>query len=152
MFPQEDRNFSADKLCGTQNCPVYIKNGLAIFPCDLKIRLKRQLLLPILVLSSIQKDCVPTTQKSLVIYEFSCRCAASYVGRTSQRLGDRVKQHVPSNTRHHNFRQREQPSRNSRQQPTLKHDSAIGQQLLDHPGYCTKKFQKATEFTGVMVL
>ncbi len=37
------------------------------------------------------------------------------------------------NIRQHNFRQREQPSRNARQQPALKYDSAIGQHLLDYP-------------------
>ncbi len=46
------------------------------------------------VLPFIQKDCGPTvtTQKSLVIYEFSCLCDARYpLGRTYPRLGDRIK-------------------------------------------------------------
>ena len=34
------------------------------------------------MLPSAKKDSVPTTQKSCVIYEFSCRCEARYVGRT----------------------------------------------------------------------
>ena len=42
---------------------------------------------------------VPTKQKSSVIYEFTCQCDSGYVGRTTQRLGDRIKQHVPSNIR-----------------------------------------------------
>ena len=38
-------------------------------------------------LPSIQKDCVPTNQKSSVIYKFTCQCDSGYVGRTTQRLG-----------------------------------------------------------------
>ena len=50
-------------------------------------------------LPSIQKDCVPATQKSSVIYEFTCQCDSGYVGCTTQRLEDRIKQHVPSSIR-----------------------------------------------------
>ena len=46
-----------------------------------------------------KKDSVPTTQKSCVVYEFSCLCEAQYVGRTTQRLADRIKQHVPTSIR-----------------------------------------------------
>ena len=31
---------------------------------------------------------IPTTQKSCVVYEFSCRCEDRYVGRTTQGLAD----------------------------------------------------------------
>ena len=41
-----------------------------------------------------RKDVLPTTQKSSVIYEYKCHCDSWYVGRTSQRLQDRIKQHV----------------------------------------------------------
>ena len=41
------------------------------------------------------KDILPTIQKSFVIYEYKCHCDSQYVGRTSQRLHDRIKQHVP---------------------------------------------------------
>ena len=40
-------------------------------------------------------DVLPALQKSNVIYQFSCHCDSWYVGRTSQRLQDRIKQHVP---------------------------------------------------------
>ena len=42
-----------------------------------------------------RKDVLPTIQKSFVIYEYKCHCDSRYVGRTSQRLQDRIKQHVP---------------------------------------------------------
>ena len=31
----------------------------------------------------------------MVIYEYVCRCDSRYVGRTTQRLQERIKQHVP---------------------------------------------------------
>ena len=42
-----------------------------------------------------RKDVLFTTQKSPVIYEYKCHCDSRYVGRTSQRLQDSIKQHVP---------------------------------------------------------
>ena len=42
-----------------------------------------------------RKDDLPTTQESSVIYEHKCHSDSRYVGRTSQRLQDRIKQHVP---------------------------------------------------------
>ena len=43
----------------------------------------------------IMTDVLPTTLKSSVVYEYSCHCDSRYVGQTSQRLQDRIKQHVP---------------------------------------------------------
>ena len=47
------------------------------------------------LLSATNKDVLPALQKSNVIYQFSCHCDSRYVGRTSQRLQNRIKQHVP---------------------------------------------------------
>ena len=58
---------------------------------------------------SAKKDSVPTTQKSCVVYEFSCRGKGRYVGLTTQRLADRTKQHVPTSIRKKNSTVREQP-------------------------------------------
>ena len=41
-------------------------------------------------LPSIQKDFVPTSEKISVVYEFTCHCDSGYVGRTTQRLEDRI--------------------------------------------------------------
>ena len=38
-----------------------------------------------------RKDVLPAIQKSSVIYEYKCHCDSRYVGRTSQRLQDRIK-------------------------------------------------------------
>ena len=62
------------------------------------------------MLSSAKKDIVPTTQKS-VVYEFSCRCEARYVGRTTQRLAGRLKQHALTSIRKKSNTVREQPLR-----------------------------------------
>ena len=51
------------------------------------------------LLYSTNKDVLPALQKSNVIYQFSCHCDSRYVGRTSQRLQDRIKQHVPKSIR-----------------------------------------------------
>ena len=41
------------------------------------------------------KDVLPTTSRSNIIYQFTCSCGHTYVGRTSQRLSERMKQHLP---------------------------------------------------------
>ena len=46
--------------------------------------------------SGVVKDALPTTMKSDVIYHFTCHCECTYVGRTSQQLGERIKQHLPA--------------------------------------------------------
>ena len=51
------------------------------------------------LLPATNKDVLPALQKSNVIYQFSCHCDSRYVGRTSQRLQDRIKQHVPKSIR-----------------------------------------------------
>ena len=58
----------------------------------------------------------------------------------TQRLGDRIKQHVPSNIRNKTAPQREHPPRACRSRNTVKtSDSAIGQHLLDNPD-CAKLY------------
>ena len=92
------------------------------------------------ILPSAKKDSVPTTENSCVVYEFSCRCEARYVGRTTQRLADRIKQHVPTSIRKKSNTVREQPPRlcennNSK----INCESAIGQHLLTNPE-CAKTY------------
>ena len=84
--------------------------------------------------------CVPTTQKSCVVYEFSCRCEARYVGCTTQRLADRIKQHVPTSIRTKTTIIREQPSRMCKNSNSeMKSDSAIGQHLIKNQE-CAKTY------------
>ena len=86
------------------------------------------------MLPSAKKDSVPTTQDSCVVYESSYRCEARYVGRTTQRLADGIKQHVPTSNRRKSDTVREQPPRACKNNhPKMKSDSAIGQYLITNP-------------------
>ena len=94
----------------------------------------------LVMLPSAKNDSVPTTQKSCVVYEFSCRREARYVGRTMQRLADRIKQHVPTSIRTKNTTTREQPPRMCKNSISkMKSDSAIGQHLITNPE-CAKTY------------
>ena len=46
--------------------------------------------------NTCNKDVLPTESMSNVIYFFSCACEQSCVGRTAQRLEERIKQHIPA--------------------------------------------------------
>ena len=61
------------------------------------------------ILPSPKGDGVSTSQKSCVVHEFSCRCEARYVGRTTQRLADRMQQHISMSIRKKSNTAREQP-------------------------------------------
>ena len=96
---QKLANFAAEKTFGPEKCPVYLKlprignvsskfenqNNKAITSCFYTVK-PRVVYSSIVMLPSAKKDSVPTTQKSCVVYEFSCRCEARYVGRTTRRL------------------------------------------------------------------
>ena len=81
-----------------------------------------------------RKDVLLAIRKSFVIYEYKCHCDSRYVGRTSQRLQDRIKQHVPQWLRQQLTRpRRSQPHRSCKQNDTKPDgDSAIGQHLLEN--------------------
>ena len=66
---------------------------------------------------------------------FLCHCDSRYVGRTSQRLEERIKQHVPksiTNPRTSANRQSLSRSCKNNIRPQQFHESAIGQHLLDN--------------------
>ena len=117
--------FSSFKQFGLEKCPVYLR-----VPCigKLSTNLEKEVKTAVescyssvstrLVFTSkrilpvARKDVLPTTQKSSVIYKYKCHCDSGYVGRTSQRLQDRIKQHVPQRLRQQSTRQRRsQPHR-----------------------------------------
>ena len=86
------------------------------------------------MLSVARRDVLPTIQKSFVTYEYKCHCDSRYVGRTSQRLQDCIKQHVPQCLRQQLTRpRRSQPHRSCKRKDTIPDcDSAIGQHLLEN--------------------
>ena len=75
-----------------------------------------------------------------LVYEFSCGCEARYVGRTMQRLADRIKQHVPASIRKKSSTVREQPPRMCKNiSSKINCESAIGQHLITSPE-CAKTY------------
>ena len=92
------------------------------------------------------KDVVPATKESNAIYEFQCHCDSRYVSRTSQRLEDQIRQHVPKWIRSRINVTRTQPSRSNKKTTTQPDcDSAIGQHLLKNRE-CAKN-HKDTRFS-----
>ena len=91
------------------------------------------------LLPATNKDVLPALQKSNVINQFSCHCDSRYVGRTSQRLQDRIKQHVPKSIRSCSSSQklllpaRRCKSSTQTNTQSLTSDSAIGLHLLQNP-------------------
>ena len=81
----------------------------------------------------------PALQKSNVIYQFSCHCNTRYIGRTSQRQQDRIKQHVPKSIRSCSSSQkrllpaRQCKSSTQTNTQSLASNSAIGHHLLQNP-------------------
>ena len=68
------------------------------------------------MLPAAKKDVLPANQRSMVIYEYVCHCDSRYVGRITQRLQERIKQHVPKAIRHKTTLTQEQGTHRS--QPT----------------------------------
>ena len=99
------------------------------------------------ILPATKKDVLPSHHHSTVIYQFVCHCYSWYVGRTSQRLEERIKQHVPrpitNSPASHNS---QSPSHSCKAniRPQQFRESAIGQHLLDNAQctlhYNNKKF------------
>ena len=91
----------------------------------------------------VRKDDLPTIQKSFVIYEYMCHCNSWYVGRTSQRLQDPIKQHVTQwLTQRLTRLRRSQPHRSCKRNHTKSDcDSAIGQHLVDND-QCALNYDK----------
>ena len=87
------------------------------------------------LLPATKKDVLPAHQHNNVIYQFVCHYDSRYVGRTSQRLQERIKQHVPRSIRnHHASQDRSNLSRVCKKNSTsqiIAHDPAIGQHLLE---------------------
>ena len=100
--------FSPLKRFGPGKCPVYLRvpwisKLFTNLEKEVKIAVKscycfvntRLVFTSKCMLPVARKDVLSTTQKSLVIYEYKYHCDSRYVGRTSQWLQDRIKQHVP---------------------------------------------------------
>ena len=92
------------------------------------------------ILPGIQKDVLPALHSSNRIYLFRCDCDCRYAGRTSQRLVDGMKQHVPESIRNTNT-VRGSPYRFGVNKKCLSCTSSIGQHLLKNLS-CAKKYKE----------
>ena len=139
-------------------CPVYLKlpwigNVSLRFEKQIRSTIQRcyGALEPRIIYStrpafpSVHKDVLPTLQKSLVVYQYVCCCDSKYVGRTSQRLQDRINQHVPKFIRRPSEQSRVQPKRDCRTCAIPSCDSAIGQHLLENKT-CAERYNDS-QFT-----
>ena len=142
-------NFSLPKKFGPLKCPVYIKlpwtgqigqnfahQVLSVvekcfYSVNTRVIFKTRSAFP-----SFVKDPLPIFMPSNVIYLFKCRCDADYIGRTSQNLEARIKQHVSSNLRR-NIENR------TTQTTQMIVDSSIGQHLLDNVD-CAQNYNDST--------
>ena len=151
--------FSTAKRFGPEKCPVYLRVpwiGSAFQQLEHQVKSAVQncygAVSPRLIFSTqcmlpaAKKDVLPANQRSMVIYEYVRHCDSRYVGRTTQKLQERIKQHVPKAIRKKNTVTQEQGTHRSqptRIQPNRKckaksktqfepqSDSAIGQHLLE---------------------
>ena len=105
---KENAQLSTAKPFGPEKCPIYLKApwiGSAsqqlehqiksdVQNCygtvSLRLIFSSQCMLP-----AAKKDALPANQRSTVIYAYVCHCDSWYVVRTTQRLQERIKQHVP---------------------------------------------------------
>ena len=82
--------------------------------------------------------------QSMVIYQYVCRCDCQYEGRTSQRLQDRINQHIPRCIRSDKRATKNLPNQECKitSTPSVYCDSAIDQHLLENKE-CAKHFNNA---------
>ena len=138
--------FNSAKKEGPQKCPVNLRlpwigkvsqkfeklSKSAVNQCygavDPRVIFSTKKILP-----AVHKDVLPTTQQSMIVYQYVCRSDCRYVGRTTQRLQDRINQHIPQSIRTGHQQQKFQPQRNCKKTSTeINCDSAIGQHLLQN--------------------
>ena len=139
--------FSTLKQFGLEKCPVYLRVlWIGKPPTTLEKEVKtamescygsvntRLVFTSKCMLSVAHKDVLPTIQKRFVIYKYKCHCDSRYVGRTSQQLQNRIKQHVPQWLRQQlTPPSLSQPHRSCKLTDTKPDcDSAIGQHLFNN--------------------
>ena len=126
---------SRPKPIGPQRCPVYLRipwmGDVTSGRMEKKVRNITRRAYPVCqtrvvftskpMLPTSVKDRLPTHQQSNLIYLYSCRCGCRYVGKTTQRLETRAKQHVPAIL----F----EPAKDNKKRNST---SSIGQHLLDN--------------------
>ena len=89
--------------------------------------------------SPASKDPIPLTKKSMVVYHFQCHCGNDYVGKTSRRLIERIKEHVPPCARKYFANPEGKYSDNTTLLNASKR-SSVTKHLLDNYQTCGKEY------------
>ena len=110
-FQRKLKQLNAKLIHSSDKCPVYLHvpwlgNVSTRFEKQISSAVKRCYFAvePRVVfttrqlLSPTKKDVLPSHHCSNLVYLFVCHCDSRYVGRTSQRLQERIKQHIPKFT------------------------------------------------------
>ena len=130
---------------GPKKCPAIAGQCLLRYEMQIKTAVKRCYFAvePCIVYTTRQllpvakKDVLPAFHQSNIVYQFLCHCDSRYVGRTSQRLQQRIKQHVPKTILQKHISQDRSTLAHSckpiRSFKTETSFSAIGQHLLQNP-------------------
>ena len=145
---QKSQQTNSNPVHTVEKCPVYlhiswIENVSMKFEKQITTAVKRcffsiearVIFTTRQLLPATKKDMLPFHHYSNVIYQFVCHCDSRYVGRTSQRLEERIKQQVPrliANPLASHNRQSLSRSCKANIRPQQFHESAIGQHLLNN--------------------
>ena len=148
------KTFTSLTLHTVKKCPVYLhllclrtpsvglKNKIkaSVEKCFFAVK-QRVIFTSRPLLLAIKKDVLPTLFLSNVVFNFSCHCDSRYVGSISQRLQDRISQHLPKFIRTVQMLNSWNISTRSGKSSTsvMFSDSAIGQHLFDNP-ICAKNY------------
>ena len=107
-FKRKLQQLNSNPVHTVEKCPVYLYIPLignvsmkfekqitsavkrCFFSVELRVIFNTRQLLP-----ATKKDVLPSHHRINVIYQFVCHCDSRYIGRTSKRLEERIKQHVP---------------------------------------------------------
>ena len=149
VMTKKMNQFRRPTQLGPQKCPVYLHlpwlgNVSMRYEMQIKTAVKRCYFAvePCMVyttrqlLPTAKKDVLPASHQSNIVYQFLCHCDSRYVGRTSQRLQQRIKQHVPKTVLQENISQDRSTLARSCSDRSFKAESffsAIGQHLLQNP-------------------
>ena len=146
FMAMKTKQFHALPKFGPKKCPVYLRLpwlGSVSTPFEKQVKSAVKQCFPlwnhVLFTLPTSFSPLPALQKSNVIYQFSCHCDSRYVGRTSQRLQDRIKQHVPKSICSCSSSQKRLlpagrcKSSTQTNTQSLASDSAFGLHLLQNP-------------------
>ena len=128
---------------GAEKCPIYLKfpwigNVSEAFISKIKLVTEGTFFASKVNCIFSQRTTLPPTPKELlaayttscIISDYKCECDARYLGRTTQRLGERIKQHIPSAIQNKTISFHHQLRRQCCSDSNISCDSVIANYLL----------------------